>query len=98
MRNNLYDTDLLPVYDYEDLEQCQECTGCYNNGDWIADSFYNGNFTEGVKFLVEQCIEPREFAEFIENKIKEFPEISQSLDRVDFCSITALWYELRFKK
>jgi hypothetical protein len=43
-KNYLYDTDLLPVYDYESLEECQECTGWYNNGDYIIDTFYNGNW------------------------------------------------------
>jgi hypothetical protein len=30
------------------LEECQECTGWYNNGDYIIDTFYNGNWWYGA--------------------------------------------------
>lgn len=39
MENELYEVTLLPLEDYQDLDECQECTGCYNNGDWIIDTF-----------------------------------------------------------
>lgn len=97
--NNLYETNLLPIEDYETLEECQECEGVYNNGDYIIDSFYNGNWTHGVQLMLDECIYPREFAQFVDEKEEEFGEsIHSFLDREAFISITELWYELRNKQ
>ena len=98
MKNELYGYDLLPIEEYEGLEQCQEDTGCYDNGEWILDSFYNGNWGEGVDYLIELCVLPREFAEYIEDKIMDYPHVAEFLDRSAFCTITKLWYERRFNE
>lgn len=94
-KNYLYDTDLLPVYDYESLEECQECTGWYNNGDYIIDTFYNGNWRDGVQQLLDILVTPYEFAEFVEDKIEEDMVDGRFLDRLAFCNIQALWLEMR---
>lgn len=59
---NLYDTSLLPIDEFEDLDECQACTGCYNNGDYIIDSVCNGNLKESALFLIQICVSPYEFA------------------------------------
>lgn len=63
MKNELYETHLLPIDDYADLDECQECTGCYNNGDWIIDTFYNGNWNDGVEPSIKKA-ELKEMSEF----------------------------------
>lgn len=98
MKNELYEITLLPVYDYQDLDECQECTGCYNNGDWIIDTFFNGNWKDGVLQLLGLNVSPREFAEFVNEKVAEgFEDIGDFLDRDAFVIITELWYNLRDK-
>lgn len=94
-KNYLYDTDLLPVSDYESLEECQEDTGCYNNGDYIIDTFYIGNWRDGVQQLLDIQVTPYEFAEFVEDKIKEDIIDGEFFNRPAFCNIQALWLEMR---
>lgn len=94
---NIYETNLLPVEDYDSLDECQEATGCYNNGDYIVDSFYNGNWNEGVQFMLDECIHPRDLANYLEEKEEEFGEkiYKEFLDRAAFITITELWYEMK---
>ena len=94
--NNLYETDLLPLSDYNnDLEECQECTGCYNNGDWIMDTFYNGNWNDGVEQLLEIYVTPYEFADFVSDKIAEGMADGDFFDRASFITIQRIWSDLR---
>lgn len=96
--NNLYKTNLLDTEGYESLEEYQEYTSNYNNGDYIIEQFYYGNWSDGVQNMLDEYIYPREFAKFLDDKESEFGEdIYAFLDREAFITITELWYELRNK-
>ena len=58
--------------------------------------FFNGNWKDGVLQLLGLNVSPREFAEFINEKVAEgFEDIGDFLDRDAFVTITELWYNLK---
>jgi len=62
-------TLLIDLYgsDYEPSED-----GLETIGDDILDTFYNGNFSDGIKQLLELNIRPRELFEFVQDKLAEY--------------------------
>lgn len=96
--NNLYEIDLLPVSDYESLEECQECEGVYNNGDYILDQLNNGNWTDGVKNMLEIYVTPNELADFITDKVEEGLIDGGFFDRSAIATISNIYYNLRNEK
>lgn len=97
MKDNLYGTELLSWDGYNTLEECQEDTGWYHNGDYIIDTFMNGNWGDGVIELIEIGVTPYEFAEFIEEGILDeiYSHIGDFLDRPAFCNIQSLYDKIR---
>lgn len=88
----LYNTNLLNVEDYESLEDCQCNENMYNNGEYILTQIINGNWTDAVNNLKELCVTPLEFADFLDQMEEETGIIQEFLDRQAFISITQLYY------
>ena len=60
------------LYNNLPLEDMNEDENIYSYGDDIANSFFNGNFTQGVKDLQELGARSKDFSEFIEDKAEEY--------------------------
>lgn len=89
---NLHKTNLLNVEDYESLEEYQENEGIYNNGQYIIEQLYNGNWTDGVNNLKELCVTPVDFADFVEAFEDDLGSTFGFLDRYAFILISQLYY------
>lgn len=59
---------------YEELptEMINEDEGIYTIGDDILSSFYYGNYSQAIKDMVSQRIEPYELAEYFQSILDDF--------------------------
>ena len=54
---------------YTKLENIEEYEENKTIGEDIIDTFYNGNFTDGIKHLIKNNVSPKEFGSYIEETI-----------------------------
>ena len=58
--------DMLPI------EEQDEYDSVYTVGDSILNQFFYGNYSDAIKMMVEDSIEPNELAEYLEDKAEEY--------------------------
>ena len=55
-----------------ELELQNEDEGIFTQGDDVLSSFYYGNFSQGIKEMLDYWITPRELGEYLADKAEEF--------------------------
>lgn len=61
----------------------------------IIDQFYNGNWSDGVKNMLEIFVNPHDIAEYIDNQIEEGSIDGSFFDRSSIATIASIYYEIR---
>jgi len=63
---------MITLHTQLDNEDINEDEQVYTVGDSILMSFYYGNYSDGIKELLEYQIRPEELAEYLEDKAEEY--------------------------
>lgn len=93
--NNLHETTLLKFKDYNSQEDEYFENTVHNNGDYILDQFYNGNWDDGVKNMLEIYATPNDIADYMD-ELSEDGLIDESFfDRASVATVASIYYELR---
>lgn len=91
--NGLYETDLIDIDGYESMEDYTEDTGIYNNADYIIEQFYNGNWNDGVKSMLDVYVTPNNLVDYIECIREEMgSDVYSFMDNSSFVTITQIYY------
>lgn len=93
--NNLYETTLLNFEDYNSQDEYFENETIQNNGDYILDQFYNGNWNDGVKNMLEIYTTPSDIADYMDELSQDGLIDNEFFNRASIATIASIYYELR---
>lgn len=93
--NNLHEITLLNFEDYNSQDEYFENEMVRNNGDYILEQFYNGNWSDGVENMLEICATPNDIADYMDELSVDGLIDESFFDRASVATVASIYYELR---